>query len=676
MTEDTSLATATDTADAAPARAGWRDWLVRVRTPGPWMYGAIALGVLLLATIVAVALSAGRPDFQPLYHGLAEADAGQIMEALNKMQVPVRVDRQTGTLNVPADRVAELRLKLAAQGLPRGTTGGFDTFEQQSGFGTSQFMENARYQHALEGELARSIMSIGAVANARVHLALPKDTVFVRNKQQPTASVLVQLQPGRAIDAGQVAAIVHLVSSSVPRLTPSQVSVVDQAGNLLTRPAGGTPGLNLDQMEYQQRLESNYTRRIEDLLTPILGANKMRAQVALDLDFSQLEETSESFDPKRERGMVRSEELIEENNNRPQPMGIPGALSNQPPGVATAPEQAAGAPAAQADPNNPNAPQPGGGQTGNGQIGPQGQAAAAAGAQQSDAQRAADGSRPMRTRSQSTRNYELDKRVSHITAAPGRVRRVSVAVVLDDRITVRPEGSVERVSWPQEDIDRITALVREAVGFDAQRGDTVNVMNATFATTPFDPNLLPFWRQDWFIELVKWSLVAIVAIVFLLVVVRPVVRRLLPPPPALPAPEPAAAAALAAPAATETGPGTALATTDAGGKALVPAEGGEASGDEAGAGGDEDADAVQLSAAGQALAQADGHHGNGNGKAPVPLPQPDDAEAIERLEERLDIARRLVAEDPRRAVSVLRTWMNRQPGEGMALLASQEEEEA
>lgn len=669
MTEDTSLATAADAMGAGPARAGWRDWLMRVRTPGPWMYGAIALGALLLATIVAVALWANRTDFQPIFHGLSEADAGQILEALNKMQVPVRIDRQSGTLEVPAERVAELRYKLATQSLPRGVAGGFDAFEQQSGFGTSQFMENARYQHALEGELARSIMSIGAVANARVHLALPKDTVFVRNKQQPTASVLVQLQPGRVLDAGQVAAIVHLVSSSVPRLTPSQVSVVDQSGNLLTRPAGGTPGLNLDQMEYQQRLEASYSRRIEDLLSPILGANKMRAQVALDLDFSQLEETSESFDPKRERGMVRSEELIEESNNRPQPAGIPGALSNQPPGVAAAPEQAAGAPAAQPDPNNPNAPQPGGGQAGNGQIGPQGQAAAAAGAQQTDAQRAADGNRPQRTRNQTTRNYELDKRVSHITAAPGRVRRVSVAVVLDDRITVRPEGTVERVSWPQEDIDRITALVRESVGFDAQRGDTVNVMNATFATTPFDPNLLPFWRQDWFLELVKWGLVAIVAIVFLLVVVRPVVRRLLPPP-VLPAAEPAAAA-LAAPAAAEAGPGTALATTGSGEQALVPADGAAADGEASeGAATDEDADAVQLSAAGQALAQAEA----GGGKAPVALPQPDDAEAIERLEERLDIARRLVADDPRRAVNVLRAWMNRQPGEGTALMAPQEEE--
>lgn len=675
MTEATlPVAAAADDAPAAPARADWRTWLARVRTPGPWMYGAIAAGVLLLATVVASALWANRPEYQPLYHGLAEADAGQIMETLTKMQVPVRVDRQTGTVTVPAERVAELRLKLAAQGLPRGTTAGFDVLDQQSGFGTSQFMENARYQHALEGELARSIMSIGAVANARVHLALPKDTVFVRNKQQPTASVLVQLQPGRVLDAGQVAAIVHLVSSSVPRLAADQVSVVDQAGNLLTRPAGGTPGLNMDQMEYQQRLEASYVRRIEDLLTPILGANKLRAQVALDLDFSQLEETSEAWDPKRERGMVRSEQLMEEHNARPQPLGVPGALSNQPPGVATSPEQAAGAPAAQPDPNNPNAPQPGGGQSANGQIGPQGQAAAATGAQQTDAQRAADGSRPLRTRSETTRNYELDKRVSHVVAAPGRVRRVSVAVVLDDRITVTPAGSVERVSWPQEDTDRITALVREAVGFDAQRGDTVNVMNATFATTPFDPNLLPFWRQDWFIELIKWGLVALVAIVFILVVVRPVVKRLLPPPPAPPAPPATEApAALPAPTAGETAaaPGTALATTGAAGTGdegeAVAGGAGSADGETPA---DEDAEAVQLSAAGQALAQAES-----NGKVPVPLPQPNDLAAIELLDERLDIARRLVADDPRRAVTVLRAWMNRQPGAGLALSAPVEEEE-
>ncbi|PWV63282.1 flagellar basal-body MS-ring/collar protein FliF [Plasticicumulans acidivorans] len=635
-----------------------RALLQRVRTPGPLMYGAIAAAIALFALVVALALWANRTEYQTLYAGLAEADAGQVMEALAKAQVPYRVDRDSGALMVPAERVHELRLKLAAQGLPRGATAGFEAMEQHNGFGTSQFMENARYQHALEGELARSIMSIGAVANARVHLAIPKDTVFVRNQQAPSASVMVQLQPGRVLDAGQVAAIVHLVSSSVPRLAAEQVSVVDQAGNLLTRPAGSQLGLNMDQMEYQNRLEGNYVRRIEDLLMPILGAGKVRAQVALDMDFSSREETTEAYDPRNPDRMVRSEQTLDENNARPNPAGIPGALSNQPPGVASAPQQAPGAPAAQPQGNAPNAPaQPGGGQSANGQLPAQAAAAAAAGANQTDAQAAADGSRPQRSRREVTRNYELDKTISHVRAAPGRVRRVSVAVVLDDRIGINESGTVARMPISQEELDRLTALVKEAVGFDAQRGDTVNVMNATFATTPFDPNLLPFWRQDWFIELVKWGLAALVAIVFMLLVLRPLMKRLLPPPPA--------PAALPTPA--EAAPGTALA---------APAEaagGGEAAAENAVAvrDGDEDEAAVQLSAAGQALAAA-----APAGPAPVTIPRPVNAEAIEKLEENLRIARALVSEDPKRAVYLLRGWMNRGALPVTPAAASEEEEAA
>lgn len=610
MAEVSAPPAAPDAAAPAPdasARPDWRAWAGRLRTPGPLLYGAIAGAVALLAAIVAALLWAGGSDYQPLYRGLSEADAGQVMEALQKANVPFRVDRDSGALAVPAERVHETRLKLAAQGLPRGAVNGFELLDQHNGLGQSQFMENARYQRALEGELARSVMSIGAVANARVHLAVPKESVFVRNRQSPSASVLLQLQPGRVLDPGQVAAIVHLVSSSVPKLTADQVAVVDQSGNLLTRPAGsGGLGLNLDQMEFQQRLESTYVRRIEDLLSPIVGSGRVRAQVALDLDFAAREETSEAFDPRRDPGMMRSEQSLEEYNGRPNPQGIPGALSNQPPGVATAPEQAGAA-------NPPAAGAQGGPQV---QGGGQGQLPL------TEAQREADASRQGRVRRELTRNYELDKRVSHVRNAPGQVRRVSVAVVLDDPIGLNEAGEAARLPFKQEQLDRFTALVREAVGFDAQRGDTVNVMNATFANTPFDPNLLPMWRQDWFLELVKWAVIGIVAVLFLLLVVRPLMKRLLPPPPA-PVPPPAPPAA---PPALAGATGQAL--------AAAAAEAGDA---DAGAG-ELAEDRLELSSrATQAPRLAN--------------------EAAAALDEQIRQARLLVAEDPKRAVQVLRAWM-------------------
>jgi flagellar M-ring protein FliF len=411
------------------------------------------------------------------------------MEALQQHQIPFQIDQQTGTLLVPASQVHEARLKLASQGLPQGTVDGFEMLDQKSGFGVSQFMENARYQRALEGELAHSIMSIGAVKNARVHLALPKETVFVRNRQAPTASVLVQLHTGRVLDKGQVAAIVHLVSSSVPKLSADQVSVIDQAGNLLTHSKRDNGlGLSLDQLDYTRRLEDRYMQRIEDILTPILGMGRVRAQVSLDVDFTVSEETAERYDPKQAPGMTRSERVLEETNARGQGMGIPGALSNQPPGAATVPEQATGQ--AQ-DGNN------------------------------------AQNNQTQRQRKELTRNYELDKRISHTRNAPGQVQRISVAVVLDDRMVADAAGAFTRTPLTPDELERMTALVKEAVGFNADRGDTVNVVNATFAASPFAENPLPFWQEIWFLELVKWAILGLLALLVLLMVVRPLVRRLL-----------------------------------------------------------------------------------------------------------------------------------------------------
>lgn len=564
-----------------PVPFDWRGWLAAFQHPGPTQIGILAGGAALLALLVTVVLWYSAPRYDVLYRGLAEADAGQIMDALQKSNISFRVDPRSGALTVPAHQVHEARLKLAGQGLPRGTVNGLEALEQQTGFGVSQFMETARYQHALEGELARSIMTIGAVENARIHLAFPRETVFARQQQPPTASVLVRLHAGRVLDEGQVAAIVHLIAASVPKLQPAQVSVVDQSGNLLTRSdrqgGAGSANLSLDQLEYTRRLEDRYTRRVEELLTPVLGMGRVRAQVTLDLDFTTSEETAERYEPRAEPRPVRSEQLLEETRDPLNPAGIPGALTNQPPGTAVAPEVVT-PPALAFDPQNPAAPLP-------------------------------EAALPRLSRKEVTRNYELDKRVSHTRNTPGRVLRVSAAVVVDDRFALE-SGQPVRTPLTDAEVERITALVQQAVGFNAERGDNVNVMNATFAPSPFAEPLLPVWQQGWFLELVKWVVMAVVVLVLVLVVVRPILRRLLP------------------------APVTASHGKNGSGQAMPALPAGEDHGLEGLL-----EDQVKISGALE------------NGR-PKSL-----AEANAELENHMMLARSLVVEDPKRAVQVIKNWL-------------------
>lgn len=562
-----------------PAPFDWRSELAKFRRPGPAQIGILAGLAALLALLVAGMLWLNVPTYDVLYRGLAEADAGQIMEALQKANIPFKIDPRSGALMVPVDQVHPARLKLAGQGLPRGTINGLEALEQKNSFGVSQFMETARYQHALEGELARSVMSIGAIETARIHLAFPKETVFARQQQAPTASVLVRLRAGRTLDEGQVAAIVHLVAASVPKLTPERVSVVDQTGNLLTKPErDSASSLNLDQLEYTRRLEDRYARRVEDLLTPVWGAGRVRAQISLELDFTASEETAERYEPRQEPRPVRSEQLLEETNPRLNPSGIPGALSNQPPGTATVPEVA-------------------------------GQPPAAPGAAAATTQTTATATP---TRKEVTRNYELDKRVTHNRGSPGRILRVSTAVVVDDRTTIE-DGLPVRKPLSAEEVERITALVKQAVGFSAERGDSVNVLNAAFAPSALDELPLPMWQQSWFLELVKWGVVAVLALAILLLVVRPVMRRLLPPP---------------VPAEAKNGKN--------GNGEATPAL--AAPGEEGMEGLLEDQ--VELSGALE------------NGRPAGLLGNP-----AEQLEKRMDLARSLVADDPKRAVQIIRNWL-------------------
>lgn len=464
----------------------------------PWLR-QIGLLVGLAASValgVAVVLWSQSPSYRLLYGNLTEKDAAQVVEALQAANVPFKVDHATGAVMVPSQHLHDARLKLAADGLPKGANIGFEIMQEKNGFGTSQFLENARYQRALEGELARSIMTLRSVQAARVHLAMPRQSVFVRNRQQPTASVVLNLYPGRNLDASQVASVVHLVASSVPNLDAQRVTVVDQQGRLLTPQRSGDMGFNVAQFDYARRMEESYIRRIEDILTPIIGPGGVRAQVALDLDFTITEQTEENFRP--DPTALRSEHIVEEQRGSgANALGIPGALSNEPPGAGSAPETTEAASQATAEGVGDQATQ-------------------------------TTNEVSINRRRRSTRNYELDKSISHVRIAPGQIKRLSVAVVVDHRQTLNEDDEVELKPLTPEELERVTALAKEAVGFNAERGDSVQVINASF-TRPPEAELLPeppIWQQAWVWDIGKQVLGGLVVLFIIFGVLRPVLRSL------------------------------------------------------------------------------------------------------------------------------------------------------
>ena len=447
---------------------------------------------------VAIAMWSHEPNYSLLYGGLSDKDSSQVIDALQKAAIPYQIERGSGAVLVPGAQVHEARLKLASQGLPKGSGEGFELMEKEQSFGTSQFMENARYQHALEGELARTIASMGNVQDARIHLALPKQSVFVRDRQKPSASVMINLYSGRTLDDGQVAAIVHLVAASVPHLEASEVTVVDQQGHLLTSgDSSHDMGMSDSQFKYARRLEESYTKRIEDLLTPLVGQGGVRAQVVADLDFTVTEQTQENYDP--QKPSLRSEQTSEDKNSAGgiTATGIPGALSNQPPGAGTTVPPAAAKPG-----TGPTVP-------------------AVAGA-------AASALSPENISRQATRNFELDRTISHTRLASGNVKRLSVAVLLDDHQKVADDGTVERKPLTKDELERYTKLIKEAVGFDEHRGDSVNVINAAFQAPPPiaaipDP---PVWKQAWVWDVAKIAAGGMGVMFLLFGVLKPVLRSL------------------------------------------------------------------------------------------------------------------------------------------------------
>ncbi|AYH43100.1 flagellar basal-body MS-ring/collar protein FliF [Azoarcus sp. DN11] len=462
----------------------------------------LAAGVaaaIAIALLVGVWLWSRVPDYAVLFSNFEERDGGAIVAALQQQNVPYKFSPAGNAILIPSAMVHDVRLRLAAQGLPKGGLVGFELMENQK-LGVSQFHEQVNFQRALEGELARTIQSIASVASARVHLAIPKQSGFLRDEQKPTASVLVNLHPGRAMDAAQVAGIVHLVASSVPQLTSDHVSVIDQNGTLLTnRPDPlRNAGLDPTQLSYVREIESGYIRRIETILTPIVGPDNFKAQVTADVDFNQVEATAETFKPNPSPDQaIRSQQINEQGMREPAAQGVPGALSNQPPVPATAPITSPPVAAGAA---------PGGSAT------------------------------PVSGNRAATINYELDRTIQHTKQALGQVKRLSVAVVVNHRSETLPNGETRAAAMSDDELARITSLVREAMGFSQARGDSLNVSSAPFAAGHTESQApLPVWKDPEMVDLGKEVLKYVVILVALAVVyfgvVRPLLRTVAPPAP-------------------------------------------------------------------------------------------------------------------------------------------------
>lgn len=464
--------------------------------PKPVLLGAAAA---LVALIVAMAMWSSEPKYKVLFSNLDDRDGGAIVTALGTMNVPYKYNDTGTALLVPADRVYDARLQLASQGLPRGGSVGFELMDNAR-FGASQFAEQINYQRGLEGELARSIESMHTVQHARVHLAMPRQSLFVRERQPPTASVLLNVYPGRSLSDAQVSAISWLVASSVPELTAENVSIVDQNGRLLSAPTGEGRGMDADQMRMVRETEQRTVERILTILNPLVGPGNVHAQASAEMDFSRREETSEVYRPNQEPGQaaIRSQQTSESNQRGINPaQGVPGALSNQPPANAQAP--IANPP--QTQPPRPGQPQQQGQQ--------QQQQQATTGAQ------AAGGT--VSDRRDATTNYEVDRTISHIKQPVGMLKRLSVAVVVN---YVRDKDG-EPQALPPEELSKLTNLVREAMGYSESRGDSLNLVNSQFND---GPPAVPMWRDPEMISLFKTILAWLVGGVLALWLYRKVRR--------------------------------------------------------------------------------------------------------------------------------------------------------
>jgi flagellar M-ring protein FliF len=554
---------------------------------------------LLLLVGIAAAVAAGvtvvlwsrGPNFSMLYANLAAEDQAQITQALDAATIPYRLEAGSNAIMVPSERLSEARLKLAGQGLPNDDNG-FSLMTKDAGLGVSQFVENARYQHAMETELAHTIASLRPVDGARVHLAVPRQSAFVRDQRDGSASVFVQLKAGRRLEQEQVQAIVNLVASSVPDLHSNQVTVIDQQGHLLTSPQGSDDSsLREERFQVVQRMEDDYEQRIEAIVTPIVGTGRVRAQVVAQVDNATTEQATEDYKPNSQ--IVRSEQQSQTTSrDGSQNGGVPGALTNQPPasGVAQAPP-----------PNKPAVAAP---------VAGQAQTPAAADAS------AVASSAPDNTATQSTRNYEIDRTVAYTRQPAGQLKRLTVAVVVDDMPVIGKDGKPAK-GRPLTDgeLTHITTLVKDAVGFDETRGDSVNVVNASFRNDapPPDTELekVPMWETPLFRDMAKLGAGVIVLLVLALVVLRPMIKALLPA---------AQASGLLS------APGDTVTISGAGGAASAGALGG--------------------------VQHHHGHEAGGGGGLPAP------ALPAVPYEQQITNARALVNQDPKRVAQVVKNWVS------------------
>ena len=515
MTDESAAAVIKTSASAQTAEN--RNWLAQVQQL--WQKATIAqrLGVsgalVLLVSALLFSLASGnsKSGYKVLFANLSDGDGAAIIAALDQMNVPHQFTEGGAAILVPQESVYDTRLKLAGQGLPRGGNVGFELLDQQK-FGASQFLEQVNYLRGLEGELGRTVASMGQVKNARVHLAVPKSTAFVRERPPPTASVVVTLYPGRTLGPNQLAAIARLVSSSVPGMKVENVSIADTEGGVLSTETSQTNGINKEQLQYTRELEAALTRRVSQLLEPLTGPDGFRAQVTVDLNFDQFERTSEVYGKNNnpDQQAIRSEQSINGGDAAASARGIPGALSNQP----------------QDPPEAPVVNAMAGGGPGDVLVAP--------GDVETGLSVLNNANTP---RTERMVNYEVDRAIERLTAGRGKITRVSAAVVLDNKRA--PQVGQPKVAFTPQELAQVEALVRDAVGFVANRGDTVSVVNLAFSEEPVvEPNFL---TPDLAADLIRYAAIALAGILVYLAVVRPLVKppKVIPPPPVAPEPTPA-----------------------------------------------------------------------------------------------------------------------------------------
>ena len=527
------------------------------------------IGLMLgLAASVAIGfyivLWSQGEEYRPLYGSLDRLDSGEVVSILEQNQIPYKIEPSTGALLVTSDNIHTARLKLAEVGIGQNQSVGFELLEQEQALGTSQFIESARYQRSLEGELARTITSINSVRSARVHLAIPKRSVFVRDARKPSASVFLELFPGRDIDPKQVKAIANMVASSISELNNQDVTVVDQYGNLLSV-GEESPALILadKQRQYTINLEDKLASRVDSILAPVVGAGNFHAEVSADVDFTAIEQAEEAFDDAEP--VLRSEQSQTETRIGDTSIGgIPGALSNQPPVDGEVPQQV--------DPNLAGT----------------------------------EAAQPQHSRENITRNYEVDRKISYTRRQQGNIERLSVAVVLDNKRAVNADGEALSEPWSDAELERFTTLVRDAVGFSAARGDSVNVINSPFIERePIDTGALevPWWQQSWLTPYIKPLVGFLLVMALIFGLLRPVLKTI----------------ARSGSRSAEEEEARQLAALEA-----------------AGLGGDMSADSVTLTG------------------GAVALPGPE-----EGYEQQLSAIKGLVAEDPGRVAQVVKSWINK-----------------